>query len=912
MSIVSNPVYQAVLQELEGILSPRVVSRSLKEGLLQIGRTADDIDIVGIETILKGQIYRQLQVTMPVVQAKDAVTQIIDRLHTVAATSPPPESDEQPEVDRLTPALEQQASSIERLQESLKPYNLYFEWAEVQKLRAQIQLIEEAQEQGRDVPAVINEAETQLDIVSRMLEDHLVIQARELGELREALDQVRTLGGTKVRRLESLLGQIEEQQRRRQLAPAEVERARKLALDLRKLMESSVYSETVEAQQDEGEGGVLEVDSDEDGLLSIDTANLDPEVSARLLLLDLEGERHDLDALAQEHANLLDFEPELAARVTELRGRLDDDHSIEERLTELTGELGSATMRRREALLTELEMIEAQLSDLPEHIDSSDLRQSLQVAKGVLSTTLPPHSDIQQLRNLHRLAIEQSQELTRLEREAEGQLRVQLREQEELQARLEELLQRLPDSGDRDLTESLRQGLASLRAANDEQRSEPALVAELHRAEEAIELAAAERSGDIAARERSRLRALIGRAERLPFFEELADRTRSTAEELRRQLDGLDNGQLNAAQIEGLEALVVNLEAEVRSACERKLEKLAPLVAELGGDLPARLNDASDLLDSGSYPDLAQLEQLIAQQREARRSAQMEDLHSLERETRLYETVDTEANDRLKLLLGEIRAAIDAGRLTQDLEQGWRLLDHVKEIVDRRLADFEPRLDAAIEAFDAVAMLNSDDVAKARRTLTHLDSQRASMARVSISLRTQLENDLQEAETLIAQLQEEFEATRAIADQLVSGNVLDDVLNIFGGGEPVATSSEPEPAGDPLVALLNELSAERGVRGAVAVGTAGAIVAGDLSLDDAELRNALGDLEGRLGELGQSLALGTPQRITMERDDAVAIASWPLQGEGLLVVLDDPAVLSLVLHRLRREEDRLRTLLRAP
>ena len=920
MSIVSNQVYQAVVQELEEVLSPRVVSRSLKEGLIQLGRSSGEIDVDGLETILKSQIYRQLQVTMPVVQAKDAISKIVERLHAVAVADPapqPPAAQGEPEPDRLTPALEQQALTIERLQESLKPYNLYFEWAEVQKLRAQIQLLEQEQEQGNDVSAVIAEADVQLDIVSRMLEDHLVIQARELGELQEALEQVHTLGGPKVRRLENLLGQIAEEQGQRQLAPAEVERARKLARDLRKLMESSVYSEGA-APQDADGGGVLEVASDEDGLLTIDSIDLDPEVSARLLLLDLEAEREDLDALEAEHANLLSFEDDLAARFTGLRAQLDNDNSITEPLADLANSLGGIIALRREALITEIEVMEAQRVDLPDGVDIAELRQTIQVAKGVLSTTLPKLSDIQHIRNLHRLAFEQSGELARLERESEEQRLSQLREQTELLARLEATLLRYQEQeGGSEEFAGLTRKLDALRAATEEERSVADLVVEVRRTEEEFEAAVAERSDDDSVRERSRIRALIGRVERMPTIEVMAEHIQSTTDELERQLDNLENDRLGASQLEGLDALVANLEAEVKAACQQRLEELAPTVADLGGELLSELKGASDMLDDGEYPDLLQLEQHIALQREARRSAQMDDLHALEREATLYETIDTEANDRLKLLLADIRTTVDDGRLTQDLVQGWRLLEHVKEIVDRRLADFEPRLDAALEAFDAVAMLNSEDVAKARRTLAHLDSQRASMARVSISLRTKLENALQEAETLIAQLQEEFEATRAIADQLVSANVLDDVLNIFGDGDP--TVSDPvagDPAGavegDPILALLNELAAERGVRGAVALRDSGAVATAELSIDMAVLSGALGSLAARLGDLGQALELGAPQQITLESESQVMIAAWPLPNEGLVVVLDDPSVLSLVLHRLRVEEERLRYLLRAP
>ena len=67
---------------------------------------------------------------------------------------------------------------------------------------------------------------------------------------------------------------------------------------------------------------MLDVEGEEEDLLTIDTAGLDPEVSARLLLLDLEGERHDLEALVAEYDELLGYHPALRAGVDALRGRL--------------------------------------------------------------------------------------------------------------------------------------------------------------------------------------------------------------------------------------------------------------------------------------------------------------------------------------------------------------------------------------------------------------------------------------------------------------------------------------------------------------------------------------------------------------------------------------------------------------
>src|SRR5690554_3395598 len=174
---MTNVFYQTAVQELEAVLSPRVVSRSLKEGLRQHGRSPETADLPVIEQIMKAQVYRQLQVTMPVTEAKDAVSNIVARLRELdsSATSTAGE----------TGGLAGQAERLAHLQAELKPLNLYFEWPEVQKLRAQVQLLEAEHEAGRESHALGADAEAQLGLVMQKLEDQLVLQAKELGELRE-------------------------------------------------------------------------------------------------------------------------------------------------------------------------------------------------------------------------------------------------------------------------------------------------------------------------------------------------------------------------------------------------------------------------------------------------------------------------------------------------------------------------------------------------------------------------------------------------------------------------------------------------------------------------------------------------------------------------------------------------------
>src|SRR5690606_15164810 len=298
------------------------------------GRTPATAVVATLAEILKGQVCRQLQVTMPVTEAKATVANILERLREVGDdTAPAPRG-----------GLEAQAERLQNLQQALKPYNLYFEWPEVQKLRAQLQLLEAEHEAGREAGTLLADAEAQLEAVSQKLEDQLVLQAREVGELSEALEAVRSLGGPKVRRLESLVNHMRSAQEARHLAPAELERARRLARDLRKLMESSVYSEaqegdaegqTAPAEAEADEGGVFDVGTEDEEILTIDVGNLTPEASERLRLIDLAAESEDLAALRDEHGVLLDYRPDLAARFEALAADLAAGRTVADELAEL-------------------------------------------------------------------------------------------------------------------------------------------------------------------------------------------------------------------------------------------------------------------------------------------------------------------------------------------------------------------------------------------------------------------------------------------------------------------------------------------------------------------------------------------------------------------------------------------------
>jgi chromosome segregation protein len=929
---MTNSVYQQTVQALEAVLSPRVVSRSLQEGLKQVDKDPASVTHSDIEKILKAQIYRQLQVTMPVTAAKDKIKEILDSIKEL----PEPRNSS---ASLQTNVADTQKQAVEDLQAALKPFNLYFEWPETQKFRAQLQLLESELEAGRDVSKLLSGARQQLQTLEQKLEDLLVIQARELGELDGAFEQVKSLGGPKVRRLENLIGQIRSAQGARQLASAEVDRVRKLVTDLRKLMESSVVVEepakvlSVEASTEEG--GLLDVELDEDMLL-IDTDALPAEVSAKLLMLDLENERHKLEALEAEYANLLAYRPDLAQQFQTHKGTLQGNVSLGDTLLNLRPLLTEAQDALRQELTRELTALRGGLAHITEEYSpeqalpgSEELEYALAVTLGVLGTTLPSLADVQGVRSQYAL-IEQHH-AARLETLATA--KVSLEQQANALAQFQAGLQRYEPLRQRPEYDAFLVALGRLAQAQADAQVFPEGVSAARQAQEQLEARIVQEVLDGRDRERAQVQSLLNQLQALPVLASYGQRIDTVREELVRQLAEVETHALGEAQIKGVAALVSNLKANLKNAYEQQLAKLAERATPLADQgLLGRIQQGLIALESGEYPDLEALERALNSSSERRRTEQLAELLQLEGEGQAYRGLDlAEARD-LERFLKEARSRLESGRVVDSLDRGWLLLDGLRSALAERLSSFEQRLDAAMQAFEPVSRLNNEETATVGRTLNHLNTQRAAFYRVSPGIQSQLVASLAEAEALIGSLQEQYEATRAIAGQLVSHNVLDDILGIFGGDmfaeapAPPAQAAElvepvveaPAPAtrvhagGAPLHAWMNGYLNERGVSGTVVISTEGQILGGSPQLMTDGLSKAIRIFEGDISGLSQELGLGSAQLVTIEMPGKIAVLAWVPSGPRIVVLLDNPAMLSLVLTKLRRDLPTLGDVLRGP
>ncbi len=888
---MTSAVYQATIEELEAILSPRVVSRSLQEGLQSVGKSPQNVAYADLEKILKAQVYRQLQVAMPVTEAKTRVADILDKL-------------KQLEADEITRSevgktLEQQASSLSFLKDRLKPFNLYFEWSEVQKLRALVQLLDAEHTAGREANKLVNDARDQLRLVEQKLEDQLVRQAQELASLEATFKLVQSLGGPKLRRFENLINQINESQESRQLAQAEIERATKLSLDLRKLMESSIVVEsTVTASSTKPNSVTQEAST------SIQEPNQE-DIEAKLLELDLANEAKSLAALKENTASLLEFRTDLAEPFLALEAKLAQKQKISSDLEALEQQLITENKQLRQSLLAELESMETVLASL--HSTPADLSQDIQISLGILEMALPSLRDIEHLRRLYALAVQKDQEQQQQLVHEETLIAGQLAEQESLLSNLTERLQRYQtNTAVFNEINALQSCLAVLSEAQENGQVQPHAVNTANEAMQALQQAVAKHAASELERSQAQLSHLQGLFKSLPRADVLNDAYLDLDTQLNDAFS-LSNA-LSKAELSALKQNVAAYKNYLLDYYKDVLKDFKRQAQALNDrDLLEQFETAQVNLTT-SYPNLDALAQLLKHAQKQKQSEHINDLHNLENELNTYSNAPSDLVQPLATLITQAQAALAQGEIIH-LDEAWGLVDVLRQDNERRGSSFVPRLDKSLADFMDVAKLNTEEANKAGRLLDQLRIQRDNFDRLSVSMQQSLENSLSESEQLIAALKEQLAATKAIAGQLVSSNLLD---NLFGGSsttanEPLLFDLPEEPQTNVLRSsseVLNQwvdaYKDENSVK-SVMIFEQGSLVAGHGDLDLSRLSDALLQLDFSFTELGDELSLGKKHLSIVELSMHSAISAWLSAEHQLILLLDQPAQMNAIVHRLRQD-----------
>lgn len=332
-------LHQLPVRMLGDLISPRALERILQDAAASRGTTAGGLDPQTLEDILKREVFKRLQLSVPAPLAKRRVSEVLAELSRATQERAP-----------LNDA------ALDELEEHARRFALYFDWPETQRLRGLLGVARQEQEAGHDVAALVQEGRDLTAQMDRRLQEGLVVQAQDLAELRAIFTRVQGLGGREVRRLDALIVQIEGAQAQGTLVPGEVDRARTLTYTLRKLLESSVVQ----------------------GLGSADSAE-GAQAQARVLELEREHALQALNAAEQEFAALLLVRPELREQFAALR-----EHTAPPTAQALEGWCETLRAVLAEVLSEQRAELSALERDLSGHPAGAGVRVTLDAARHLL------------------------------------------------------------------------------------------------------------------------------------------------------------------------------------------------------------------------------------------------------------------------------------------------------------------------------------------------------------------------------------------------------------------------------------------------------------------------------------------------------------------------------------------------
>lgn len=355
-------LHRLPVQMLGDLVSPRALERILQEAAQARGSTLELLDIATLEDILKKEVFKRLQLSVPAPLAKKRVSEVLGEL--IKATQ-----------ERLLPA---QGSQIPALEEAARRFSLYFDWPETQRLRGVLTVARQEEKDGRDVGDLVREAQNLIDAMDRRLQEGLIEQGQDLAELRAAFERVQGMGGKDVRRLDTLIGQIDEAQKQGTLLPGEVERARTITFNLRKLLESSVV-QTVPSDQ---------------AVIPTSATILDPDAQARVLALEQEHAAQQLNLTEREYTPLLQGRADLREQHDRLRAL----HAQGQLTAELVEDWRTQLKVERERTLGEQRAQLARLEDaLAQATATADMRIALDSARHLLDSGSLATDELQEL-----------------------------------------------------------------------------------------------------------------------------------------------------------------------------------------------------------------------------------------------------------------------------------------------------------------------------------------------------------------------------------------------------------------------------------------------------------------------------------------------------------------------------------
>ncbi|WP_407569768.1 hypothetical protein [Deinococcus altitudinis] len=368
-------LHRGTMKMLSDLISPKALERLLSDGARERNTTLSALDLATLQDILKRDIYRRLQLSIPAALAKRRVQDVLDSL-----------SQEQ-----LQETVAGHNTQILTLEDQAKQFALYFDWPETQRLRAVLSVARQTSAEGRDAETLLLEGSELIENLERKLSEGLITQGQDLSELKASMSRLSGVGGPKIKRLDALIRQISEAHESRVLLPAEVERALALTLTLRKQVESSVVQQLGTDQQREM---ALSLNlSGPEEIQPFDLSLLPPEAQVRVQTLEREHEARQLTELARDSASLLHLNVAYEQEFQSLRTRSDGGevlgesvlNSLRARLADARTEAIQAQQRQLATLAARLAGLRSDAAHSTDHGAASTADDAVQVARQGLS-----------------------------------------------------------------------------------------------------------------------------------------------------------------------------------------------------------------------------------------------------------------------------------------------------------------------------------------------------------------------------------------------------------------------------------------------------------------------------------------------------------------------------------------------
>lgn len=899
-------LYQALNQSLEPVLGDRT-RMVLEEGVRRLGVSPDQLDPSQAEVILKRLVYRELQSRMSPTAAR---ARIEEMLREIGAKDEPNNAAEAPveavgEAEaKPEPRSAHAAQQLQELEAGLKRFGLYLDWPEVGRLRGLVNAVKTESDPGT-VRNLLREGREVLDGLEERLQSALLRQTRDIADLQMSLERVSSVGGPKVRRLENLLRQVQEAHEGETLAPAEVERARALAAEMRKLVESSVVQNPtmegailLEEENLQDKNPTVEMAWDDSELvLDLDFEALTAEQRSRIREIDVAEDRRKLEAIAERYAAALS-RPEVAGPHAALRADLDAGTPLGEGLAQF-----ETTVKEAQAeLVAEARVRYEWLRERLRPLEASEKTASLSARLDIAGQTL------------------QSGGLPGEMGELEGALSA-LEAEEKAAKELRERQNRLKTS------------LASLRA-----EAEAALEPYRDHTEVDVFLATLEdlpAQEDALSRARTHLSALLTGLAKEREEEGLGRMSLRAAVQALPPLEPLETGRQAVLQrleqpgtresLATLETYVHNLTEHARALIASRLDALEARIAQLEAALKESLGEprkalqaAREGLAKGEFADPAPIEESLEEFVGTRRAAMTEELSRYEIAGRSLRGL---GGEDLEAKVAAARNLLSAGELP-DLGEIHNLLGRMRRAQEALRAELGGRINALLESFESHKSVGGETVFRLKPLCDFLQSASERLLRLGASSLLEVRRTLEEAERLEGQLAQEYGAAKSVMEEL-QGMDLDSFLDVFDApAEPpapepvrpapaVASQGEPVPpkgSGDSAASRPVTLPAEvqaalasfrvRGVE-SVALVESGRVLWGSLPIADDKAQKVFDDLRSLAGELSSQPA----QLAVLSLAQAIVVLI-PLGTKGLIVLAEKP-MLSRLLVELEKQRDAL-------